>query len=304
MQEYKGIYHDVQDKTKSYEFGAHFKYSELCDALINLQIQQQKGIPLTEDKNVNNEKKEGLSLEKNRKKYKLKTYSNNVNNRYINTDINQNSNKKSEFSIIDEEQEIKMEGIKRKKNRFITKSEDKVHLPMISSNILPMILNTESNEPIKLNKSLNLQKKKKNFPKLNSLHKNDILPEAENVETQSRFQDNPAVKIYSSSEEKNHLQYSFKKNKDKIFPKLFKLSKNNEEKLELISKPHRKPDRLKSIFETEKKIKNNNLFLGDKNNYFNKEQRNIMNEHMAQQIHNLKKQLLVNKDKNLKYKYE
>ena len=32
MKEYKGFYHDIKDTTKLYEFGAHFKYSELFQA--------------------------------------------------------------------------------------------------------------------------------------------------------------------------------------------------------------------------------------------------------------------------------
>ena len=51
-------------------------------------------------------------------------------------------------------------------------------------------------------------------------------------------------------------------------------------------------------------IKNNNLFLGEKNSYMNKEEREIMNDHMAQQIHNLKMQLLGNSRHNLKRVYQ
>ena len=67
--------------------------------------------------------------------------------------------------------------------------------------------------------------------------------------------------------------------------------KNNDEKNEEI-KIQRKTDKLKSIFEKEKQIKNNNLFLGDRNNYNINKERDILNEQMAHQIHNLKKQLL------------
>ena len=53
----------------------------------------------------------------------------------------------------------------------------------------------------------------------------------------------------------------------------------------------------------EKKIKNsnNNLFLGDKNNYSNN--REAMKNDMAQEIHNLKKQLLGNRNKSSKKVY-
>ena len=54
-----------------------------------------------------------------------------------------------------------------------------------------------------------------------------------------------------------------------------------------------------------KKIKNsnNNLFLGDKNNYSNKGNREAMKNDMAQEIHNLKKQLLGNGNKSSKKVY-
>ena len=52
------------------------------------------------------------------------------------------------------------------------------------------------------------------------------------------------------------------------------------------------------------KNNNNNLFLGEKNSYMNREQREIMNEQMAQQIHNLKKQLLGNSSQKLKKGYQ
>lgn len=44
MKEYKGLYHNVQDKTKYFEYGAHFKYSELYNALNDLLVKQQKKI--------------------------------------------------------------------------------------------------------------------------------------------------------------------------------------------------------------------------------------------------------------------
>ena len=33
MKEYKGIYPNVQDKNRTYEYGAHFEYKELYIAL-------------------------------------------------------------------------------------------------------------------------------------------------------------------------------------------------------------------------------------------------------------------------------
>jgi hypothetical protein len=316
MKEYKGLYHNVQDKTKYFEYGAHFKYSELYKALNDLLVNQLKENP-TSEKEINLstlkiENKEEVP-EKKRKKYKLKT---NVtkNNRYLNTDANDKEDEKNKIDVIEEEQDnIKKTHI-HKKNRFMTKSLDKVNLPQISSNSLISLQNLNLlTEPKEINhlhvhQSVDLIKKKKiNFPKLNSLHKHNILPENPNnhmiVETQSRFQDNGAIKIFNdSSEQSSKNKLSHKNKKDKIFPKIFHLSKENEEKIELLPRPQRKNDRLTSIFEKEKLIKNNNnnIFLGEKNNYMNREQREIMNDHMAQQIYNLKKQLLGNSSQKLK----
>ena len=316
MKEYKGLYHNVQDKTKYFEYGAHFKYSELYNALNDLLVNQLKENP-TSEKEINLstlkiENKEEVP-EKKRKKYKLKTHVT-KNNRYLNTDANDKEDEKNKIDVIEEEQDnIKKTHI-RKKNRFMTKSLDKVNLPQISSNSLISLQNhhllTEPKEinHLHVHQSVDLIKKKKiNFPKLNSLHKHNILPENPNnhmiVETQSRFQDNGAIKIFNdSSEQSSKNKLSHKNKKDKIFPKIFHLSKENEEKIELLPRPQRKNDRLTSIFEKEKLIKNNNnnIFLGEKNNYMNREQREIMNDHMAQQIYNLKKQLLGNSNQKLK----
>jgi len=317
MKEYKGLYHNVQDKTKYFEYGAHFKYSELYNALNDLLVNQLKENP-TSEKEINLstlkiENKEEVP-EKKRKKYKLKTHVT-KNNRYLNTDANDKEDEKNKIDVIEEEQEnIKKTHIHKKNRLFMTKSLDKVNLPQISSKSLISLQNhhllTEPKEinHLHVHQSVDLIKKKKiNFPKLNSLHKHNILPENPNnhmiVETQSRFQDNGAIKIFNdSSEQSSKNKKSHKNKKDKIFPKIFHLSKENEEKIELLPRPQRKNDRLTSIFEKEKLIKNNNnnIFLGEKNNYMNREQREIMNDHMAQQIYNLKKQLLGNSSQKLK----
>ena len=201
----------------------------------------------------------------------------------------------------------------------MTKSVDKVNLPKINSDSLISLQNahlqTEAKEPtthLHLHQSLDAIKKKRiNFPKLNSIHKNNILLENPNnhmiVETQSRFQESGAIKIFNdSSDQSSKNKLSHKNRKDKIFPKLFHLSKESEEKVELLPRPQRKNDRLKSIFEKEKMIKNNNnnIFLGEKNSYMNREQREIMNEQMAQQIHNLKKKLLGTSSQKVKKGYQ
>ena len=190
----------------------------------------------------------------------------------------------------------------------MTKSLNKIHLPKISSNSLISLQNkafndlNESREIKKLNNSHDF-KKKLNFPKIHSFH-NNIIQEKENEstnpETKSIFQESGAVKIYDSFDKKKKGNQ-----RNNNFPNLFHLSLETEDKNDIFDRPQRKKDRLVSIFEKEKKIKNsnNNLFLGDKNNYSNKGIREAIKNDMAQEIHNLKKQLLGNGNKSSKKVY-
>ena len=309
MKEYKGLYHNVQDKTKTYEYGAHFKYSELYIALKNLQIKQKNENSFSEETDnflPENENKEEVLPEKKRKKYKLKTLNINANNRYFLTEINKKDNEKDEFSIIEEEGDNIKDQI-RKRNRFLTKSTDKMQLPKISSNSLISLQNnhmqTEGQESLKLYQSYDHhhhhKRNKINFPKLNTILQENINNNMI-VETQSIFGDKGAIKIYNDPyDEASKKIRLIKRKKDKMFPKLFQLSKDNEEKSEFLIRPQRRNDKLKSIFEKEKYVRNNNLFLGEKNSYFRTEERDMKIEQMAQQIHNLKKKLLANQNKNI-----
>lgn len=305
MKEYKGLYHNTKDTTKTYEYGAHFKYSDLFNILKDLEEKQKE--------NNNNEKENSNSLfksenteelglfQKKRKKLKLKTLSNNK--RYLITDINQENDEKNEIHIIEEEENKRHDS--RKKFRVMTKSLNKIHLPKISSNNLISLQNkafndlNESREIKKLNNSHDF-KKKLNFPKIHSFH-NNIIQEKENEstnpETKSIFQESGAVKIYDTFDKKKKGNQ-----RNNNFPNLFHISLETEDKNDIFDRPQRKKDRLVSIFEKEKKIKNsnNNLFLGDKNNYSNKGNREAMKNDMAQEIHNLKKQLLGNGNKSSK----
>lgn len=305
MKEYKGLYHNTKDTTKTYEYGAHFKYSDLFNILKDLEEKQKE--------NNNNEKENSNSLfksenteelglfQKKRKKLKLKTLSNNK--RYLITDINQENDEKNEIPIIEEEENKRHDS--RKKFRVMTKSLNKIHLPKISSNSLISLQNkafndlNESREIKKLNNSHDF-KKKLNFPKIHSFH-NNIIQEKENEstnpETKSIFQESGAVKIYDTFDKKKKGNQ-----RNNNFPNLFHLNLETEDKNDIFDRPQRKKDRLVSIFEKEKKIKNsnNNLFLGDKNNYSNKGNREAMKNDMAQEIHNLKKQLLGNGNKSSK----
>ena len=296
----------TKDQTKS------TVHKALISSICQNQIQQQNENKNEDDKNTSSkdiENKEEIDITKKRKKMKLKTFSINENKRYIITDASKKNNDKDDFSVIEEEDENKKVH-KRKKNKFVTKSVEKVRFPNISSNSLISIQIKAPNKNM-LTESYDshvLRRKKEkdrtiHFPKISSLHRNNLLSETEKnyiFETENRLQDNDAIKIYNKanidnessnpSSSKNQLPQVNNSNQDA----------DNEEKTELFLRPRRKTNRLLSIFEKEKLRKNNyNLFLGEKNNYLNKEHRDIMNNEMAKQIHNLKKQLKGNSNKNI-----
>jgi len=308
MKDYKGVYYNVQDKSESFEYGAHFKYADLYRILKDLQIKQQNESKEEDDKNTtpkNIENKEEVDITKKRKKLKLKTFAINQNNRYLFTESTKKNNDKDEFSVIEEE-EIKHG---RKKNKLITKSVDKVRLPNISSNgLISIQIKAPNKNTLAESYDAHVLRRKKDkgrtihFPKINSLHRNNIISETEKnfiFETENRLPDNNAIKIYKPSLDNDPSNQSSSR---KQLPQVSNSNQDveNEEKTDLFLKPKRKTNKLLSIFEKEKLRKNNfNLFLGEKNNYLNKEHRDIMNNEMAKQIHNLKKQLKGHSNKNL-----
>ena len=328
MKDYKGIYHGTTSTTNYYEFGAHFQYLELYNALNKLKKEKAENIPLNDDSLLKLENKEEKEPSKKRKKYKLKTLDIKgikESKKYLGleTDINEKSKEKGKkFSTIEEEQENNIKENRRKKSRLLTKSLDKIVLPKIKIKNL----NNEDNSkdkilsPIKLleekkdknnyqigrlSKSLNLKKKnasekKDNFPKINSNYFKDIIIEEKNnkemvEETQSRFKDNnESIKIFNNNEDNNIRKGKIlKKLATRRMERVSLINNEQEKNFELLPKSSIKLDRLKSIFEKEKEIKRINLFLGQKNNY-STNNRNLMNEEMAQQIHNLKMQILSN----------
>lgn len=329
MKDYKGIYHGTTSTTNYYEFGAHFQYLELYNALNKLKKERAENIPLNDDSLLKLENKEEKEPSKKRKKYKLKTLDVKdikESKKYLGleTDINVKSKEKGkkEFSTIEEEQENNIKDNRRKKSRLLTKSLDKIVLPKIKIKNL----NNEDNSkdkilsPIKLleekkdknnyqigrlSKSLNLKKKsaiekKDNFPKINSNYFRDIIIEEKDnkemvEETQSRFKDNnESIKIFNNNEDNNIRKGKIlKKLATRRIERVSLINNEQEKNFELLPKSSIKLDRLKSIFEKEKEIKRINLFLGQKNNY-STNNRNLMNEEMAQQIHNLKMQILSN----------
>ena len=328
MKDYKGIYHGTTSTTNYYEFGAHFQYLELYNALNKLKKEKAENIPLNDDSLLKLENKEEKEPSKKRKKYKLKTLDIKgikESKKYLGleTEINEKSKEKGKkFSTIEEEQENNIKDNRRKKSRLLTKSLDKIVLPKIKIKNL----NNEDNSkdkilsPIKLldekkdknnyqigrlSKSLNLKKKnasekKDNFPKINSNYFRDIIIEEKDnkemvEETQSRFKDNnESIKIFNNNEDNNIRKGKIlKKLSTRRMERVSLINNEQEKNFELLPKSSIKLDRLKSIFEKEKEIKRINLFLGQKNNY-STNNRNLMNEEMAQQIHNLKMQILSN----------
>jgi len=320
MKDYKGIYHNTTSTTNYYEFGAHFKYLDLYNALNQLKKERTENIPLNEESSLKIEIKEEKEPSKKRKKYKLKTMDTKEIKRNLGlvTDINENSKekRKKEFSTIEEEQDNDKEKM-RKKKRLLTKSLDKIVLPKINlknsnneDNSTPpklMVKKKEKNNYQfgRLSKSLNLKKKsvsekKENFPKINSVYYRDIIIENKNnkdteEETQSRFKDNnESIKIFNNNDESEFKRGKIlKKLTTRRIGKLSLINNEQEKNFELLPKSNIKPERLKSIFEKEKEIKRINLFLGQKNNY-STSNRYVINDEMAQQIHNLKMQILSN----------
>jgi len=320
MKDYKGIYHNTTSTTNYYEFGAHFKYLDLYNALNQLKKERTENIPLNEESSLKIEIKEEKEPSKKRKKYKLKTMDTKEIKRNLGlvTDINENSKekRKKEFSTIEEEQDNDKDK-KRQKKRLLTKSLDKMVLPKINiknpnneDDLTPTKLMVEKKEKNnyqfgRLSKSLNLKKKsvsekKENFPKINSVYYRDIIIENKNnkdteEETQSRFKDNnESIKIFNNNDESEFKRGKIlKKLTTRRIGKLSLINNEQEKNFELLPKSNIKPERLKSIFEKEKEIKRINLFLGQKNNY-STSNRYVINDEMAQQIHNLKMQILSN----------
>ena len=320
MKDYKGIYHNTTSTTNYYEFGAHFKYLDLYNALNQLKKERTENIPLNEESSLKLEIKEEKEPSKKRKKYKLKTMDAKETKRNLGlvTDINENSKekRKKEFSTIEEEQ-VNDKDKKRQKKRLLTKSLDKMVLPKINlknsnneDDLTPIKLMVEKKEKNnyqfgRLSKSLNLKKKsvsekKENFPKINSVYYRDIIIENKNnkdtvEETQSRFKDNnESIKIFNNNDESEFKRGKIlKKLTTRRIGKLSLINNEQEKNFELLPKSNIKPERLKSIFEKEKEIKRINLFLGQKNNY-STSNRYVINDEMAQQIHNLKMQILSN----------
>ena len=290
MEDYKGIYPNIENTTKYYEFGAHFKYLDLYELLEKLINEKSDEMPSNEDSPIKIKQFEEKEQINNRKKYKLNTSIINDNIRYrgMITDINEKENNKNEISIIEEEKYNDITNKRKKRNKLLTKSYDVVKLPKINNNIAASLrknshieiedkININNNGPQKLGKSFTLKKKslrqkKEDFPKIYSLYYSDILRENQNnqnidEETHIRFKDNNAsVKIFNVFEERDVNRRNSQKRKSyKIFDKISEIGNEKNNNIETENKPNNiKYDKLQSIFEKEKERKKYNLYLGKK----------------------------------------
>ena len=295
MKDFKGVYHDITDTVKTYEFGAHFKYEELFDRLNKLKNEENKDNTFEENKRYQIQTENIIEPNehvKKRKKYRLETFADKDNSKYLNfiSKIKNEKNDDYKVSIIQEEDKD-FPKQKRKKIKLLTHSYDKVKLPYINNN--------NSNHDISL---------KNNLLKLN------------NKLTESNAEKNQNMNIKRNSLNISSDKFLALKNNRKHFPKINSLYLNNivqqatennlskedenqnilreDENLKIKLKYIRKKERLKSIFEKEKQIKNNNfnLFLGEKNNY-SRIKNIVNNDEISYQIYNLKKKLLGNSNR-------
>jgi len=326
MKEYKGLYHDEKKDIVSFEHGAHFKYLDLYNALMNLQSKNSSRNDLQYletdySQNLNGNNNDILLFKpksKKKKKIKLKER-NNDNNRYHDNDypnyddeINKNSNNAINIrgSFTHKRKDIKIP------NTFVSRSVDrsKNKLPTIlqnsiGNNNLASLNSNKEDDDFKIEdeinriansktmkiKNINLHKNRKSnkgdlLPIISSFNYNKNTNEEGNIldESKSRIKDNQIIKRFQNhavTKINNKNNYKFLLNdmygsnledqKSKIMPNI----------------------KIRSIFDTEKQIKNHKLLNRINNNYHNNYVETINND-LSKQIYQLKKQLLGKSIKN------
>lgn len=298
MKDYKGLYHGEQKNIESYEHGAHFKYSDLVNALNKLLAKETQNEE--SDIKSNNKKETSVNKEKKKKvkKYKLKLdkENSNVNQRYnnniFNSNVNLNENDKDKniddilehYSFYKIKQNVALNPISKSVDR------SNVNLPKIINNInsnfntnnpIPINLKKQSYNSKQLKKILNENNNEKNreeiLPLLGSLYHKQGKKEKDCVNN-IKIED---IKLNSIKNPKN------KRNR-KIFLKDFNDSENSKGILN---------NKLKSIFDTEKPIKKNNQIYQINNNYYNKNYIETVNNDISRQMYLIKKQLMGNSSK-------
>ena len=373
MKNYKGLYYEGDKLAPSFEHGAHFKYSELVNALKQLQNEISNKIDIQNMETNYSPIKSDIILFNERfkkpKKYKLKSnllYDEKIENkRYRDTEIiNEFEKNDTEHKNIRDESEKKEEIEKKEnfykivpfnshKNMFKRKrNNDEEKLPKINTNnnynsislkkssdnhkkFVDRIIydfdkenennnrifgynikNVDSEKDINIDiqkeiKSKKSKRNKRNKNNTNKNNSNDTLPKINSSYYNQITQENENKKKYESLETQNHLIDSIKessikkhhhhhhhKSTHKNISKLL-LNNNNILGTEIQKKKNDFNNyRLKSIFETEKKIKNNNLLMSERNLY-NQNYIETINNDMAKHIYKLKKNLL--NDSNKKF---
>ena len=363
MKDYKGLYHKEKTIVPCYEHGAHFKYLDLVNALLDLQIN------LSNKNNIENQEinystiKNDILLIKgkidNTKQYNLKTnlllIKKNENQRYNNINkidfLNKKKNNETNNNNLLFNESNQNLFHKREKLKFISKSINKKDekLPIINSinNSNSISLRNKSVSPYqlteriiydfdndKINTNINEIKVIKEYSSKNNLYENnnihneisnkmlikynknkrnidsiEILPDINSFHYNHHLTyENGKKKLNVDEFEKTKSQILGKNtNKIKIKPinkkshkglsRIFLNAINNKNYSTEKTDSHKsKKVKIKSIFETEKQIKNNNL-LTDRKNFYRKNNFETINNDMAKQIYLLKKNLLNNVNK-------
>lgn len=375
MKNYKGLYHDDNIKAPNYEHGAHFKYSDLVDALKKLQVELSKEIPNLE---INNSPKKDDKIlinesPKKHKKFKLKNIKNSENQRYneINyTERNDKEIKKENNDIfIKYSKDTDKELFKRKRNhkklklpKELCKSLDrnKSKLPTINTNLNSISLRKKHHKFDETEKVLILDKNNEKFDesekvlivdkdikeyeekdknKKNEDNNNNIIDE---ITSRRKNKSKTNRKHYESEIFLPKIKYNYynqitidKEDKDLDNEKLENKEQNNNNIKTIIISPVKKHShgmlsnilsteknankedlfqdsenknlnyKLKSIFETERKIKHHNhnnhhFHLNSRNKIFHMNHIESTSNELSKQIFNLKKNLLSNNIRNSK----
>ena len=160
---------------------------------------------------------------------------------------------------------------------------------------------------IKLN-SLKMNKRNSDkgeiLPKINSFRNNLIQDNLEDIEEDESQYQNNKNRINNSIDTKSIKFRLSNKKSFKGLNRFFINDSNNKNNIIESSEKRRSKaiinNRLKSIFETEKQIKHNNLLFNEKSKNYNNNYFETINNDIAQQIYQLKKQLLINTNKKSK----
>ena len=295
MKDYKGLYHGEQANIKLYEHGAHFKYSDLVNALNKLLARETQN----EESDIKSNSKKETSVNKEKKK-KVKKYklninkeNSNVNQRYnniFNSNVNLNEKDKNIDNILEHYSFYKIK--EKVPLNPISKSVDRsnVNLPKIINNINSN-LNTNNLIPINLKKQSYNSKQLKKILNENNNEKNreEILPLLGSLYHKQGKKEKDSdnnIKI------ENIKLNSVKKHKNKRNLKIFLKEINNTENSKGVLN-----GKLKSIFDTEKPIKKNNLINQPNNDYYSKNYIETVNNDISRQMYLIKKQLMGNSNK-------